>query len=123
MCIDLTLPLSIRTHLLSFIVTAFQSLDSGVVRKECASLVSIATWHNLSSEEVRNEQLEKYPQTRKAWRAAGKRFDASDDATKTRLRFERQWLYQMVLEFLNLLYKQPTETEEAKGKPNYSLRD
>ncbi|KAI5778893.1 P-loop containing nucleoside triphosphate hydrolase protein [Geopyxis carbonaria] len=104
MGIDTTIPLSIRTHLLSFIVTAFQSLDSGLVRKECAALVSISIWNNLSSEDVRNEQLDKHTQTRKAWRAAGKRFDAADDTTKIRLRFERAWLYQMTLGFLNMIH-------------------
>ena len=117
MCIDQTLPLSIRNNLLSFIVTAFQSLDSALVRKECASLVSIAIWNNISSEEVRNVQLDKYPQARKTWRAAGKRFAAADDATRTRLKFERSWLFQMVLDFLNLLYKEADELNDSKGNP------
>jgi intron-binding protein aquarius len=121
MCIDSTLSLSIRINLLTFIVTAFQSLDSGLVRKECASLVSIGIWSNLSSEEVRNAHLEQYPQTRKAWRAAAKRFDAADDSTKTRLRFERAWLYQMVLDFLNLLYQPVEDAEDSKGRFGLSI--
>lgn len=114
MCIDYSLSLSIRTHLLTFIVTAFQSLDSSLVRKECAPLVSIGIWHGISSEELRNARLDKYPQTKKAWRAAGKRYDASDDSTKARLRFERLWLFQMILDFLNLMYK-PVDVEEGEG--------
>jgi len=121
MCIDQTLSLSIRINLLSFIVTAFQSLDSGLVRKECATLVSIAIWHNLSSEEVRNTQLDKYPQTRKAWRAAVKRYDAADDATQIRLRFERSWLYQMVLDFLNLMYNPAGELDDPRGRLAYPV--
>jgi intron-binding protein aquarius len=117
MCIDQTLQLSIRLHLLSFIVTAFQSLDSGLVRKECASLVSIAIWNNLSSENVRNVQLDRYPQTRKAWRAAGKRYDAADETTKVRLRFERSWLYQMILNFLNLMLK-PVAADDPTRRLN-----
>ena len=84
--------------------------------------VLIGTWSHLSSEELRNSNLDKYPQTRKAWRAAAKRFDASDDATKNRLRFERQWLYQMLLEFMNLLYTDPSDDDNAKGMPDKSFK-
>ena len=116
MCIDQSEALSIRIHLLNFIVTAFQSLDSALVRKECAALVSIAIWHNLSSDAARDTLLGEYPQTRKAWRAAGKRYDSADDAAKARLRFERSWLYQMILDFFGLLYKQPTQSDDPKGR-------
>lgn len=112
MTIDHRIPLFIRNHLLTFIVTAFQSLDSGLVRKECAPLVSISLWNNLSSGEIRDARLEKYPQTKKAWRAAGKRFDSADDSTKDRLRFDRLWLFEMILDFLNLMYK-PSDQQEG----------
>ena len=121
MCIDQSETLAVRIHLLNFIVTAFQSLDSALVRKECAALVSIAIWHNLSSDAARDALLGAYPQTRKAWRAAGKRYDSADDATKARLRFERSWLYQMILDFFGLLYKQPTESDDPKGRLSVRL--
>ena len=112
MTIDHGIPLFIRNHLLTFIVTAFQSLDSGLVRKECAPLVSISIWNNLSSGEARDARLEKYPQTKRAWRAAGKRFDSADDSTKDRLRFDRLWLFEMILDFLNMMYK-PSDQQEG----------
>jgi intron-binding protein aquarius len=104
MTLDFTLPVSVRTHLLSFIISAFQSLDSGIVRKECAPLVSISVWHNLSSEKKRERKLDQSSQLRKAWRAASKRYEAADDVTKPRLRFERSWLLTLVLDFFNQLY-------------------
>ncbi|OBT51151.1 hypothetical protein VE04_09033 [Pseudogymnoascus sp. 24MN13] len=104
MTLDNTLSPNIRTHLLSFIISAFQSLDSGIVRKECAPLVSIAVWHNLSSEKKRNNKLDESVQLRKVWRASGKRYEAADDTTKARLRFERSWLYAMLLDFFNQLH-------------------
>ncbi|KAJ0297041.1 hypothetical protein COL5a_010756 [Colletotrichum fioriniae] len=107
--LDQTLSPAIRTHLLSFLISAFQSLDCAIVRKECAPLVSISIWHSLSTEELREEKLEQHAHVRKAWRAAGKRYDAADDATKAKLRFDRSWLYSLVLHFLNLIY-----TENAK---------
>ncbi|KZF22773.1 intron-binding protein aquarius [Xylona heveae TC161] len=105
MIVDDSLGLVSRTYLLSFIISSFQSLDSGLVRKECAPLVSISIWHNLSSESVREAKFEHHGQLRKAWRAAAKRYDAADEVGKARLRFERSWLYSMMLDFLNRLYR------------------
>lgn len=104
MTLDTTLSATIRTHLLAFIISAFQSLDSGIVRKECAPLVGISIWHNISSEKKRERKLEQSVQLKKAWRAAAKRYDAADDAVKARLRFERSWLFTLVLDFFNQLY-------------------
>ena len=106
MTLDTTLSVSVRTHILSFIISAFQSLDSGIVRKECAPLVSISIWHNLSSDKKRERKLDQSVQLRKAWRAAAKRYEAADDATKPRLRFERSWLFTMILDFFNQLYNE-----------------
>jgi intron-binding protein aquarius len=104
MNLDTTLSVKIRTHLLAFIIAAFQSLDSGIVRKECAPLVSISIWHNLSTDKKRESKLDQAGQLRKAWRAAAKRYDAADESVKARLRFERSWLFTMLLGFINQLY-------------------
>ncbi|KAI2637335.1 hypothetical protein GGS21DRAFT_472724 [Xylaria nigripes] len=113
MSLDQTLSLPIRTHLLNFVIFAFQSLDWTSVRKECAPLVSIAIWHNLSSDAKRETKLAQTPQLKKSWKAAGKRFDSADDATKARLRFERAWLYTLTLDFLQLLYREKTTKEHV----------
>ncbi|KAF2153762.1 P-loop containing nucleoside triphosphate hydrolase protein [Myriangium duriaei CBS 260.36] len=102
--VDGSISVSVRTHLLSFVIGAFQSLDTGIIRKECASLVSIGIWHNLHSEQFRTQLLGKTVQLGKAWRAAGKRYDSANAETQARLRFERSWLYSLVLDFANLLY-------------------
>jgi intron-binding protein aquarius len=109
MTLDTTLSATIRTHILSFIISAFQSLDSGIVRKECAPLVSISIWHNISSEKKRERKLDQSVQLRKAWRAAAKRYDASDEPTKPRLRFERSWLFTLILDFFNQLYNEKSK--------------
>ena len=83
------------------------------MRKECAPLVSIATWHNLGSDAIRDHKLERSRQLKKAWRAAAKRYDAADEATKARLRFERSWLYSLILDFVAMLY---SDTESTDGK-------
>lgn len=110
MTLDKTLSAQIRTHLLSFIISAFQSLDCGIIRKECAPLVSISIWHNISSEKKRERKLDQSVQLKKAWRAANKRYDAADDMTKPRLRFERLWLSTLILEFLNELYNEKSKS-------------
>jgi len=104
MTIDTSVSVTVRTYLITFVVGAFQSLDSGIIRKECAPLVSIGIWHNLHDEAARSHQLEKTVQLGKAWRAATKRYDAADTETQARLRFERSWLYSLVLELVNKLY-------------------
>lgn len=113
MTLDGSLSWTIRTHVLLFVIYAFQSLDCGIVRKECAPLVSISIWHNISTDDKRDAILDSNPQLRKAWRASAKRYDAADDATKARLRFERSWLYTMVLDFLTLLYAGSAKPEHV----------
>lgn len=109
MTLNTTLSPTIRTHLISFIINAFQSLDSGIVRKECAPLVSISIWHNFSTEQKRERKLDQSVQLRKAWRAAAKRYDAADDTVKARLRFERSWLFTLILDFFNQLYNEKSK--------------
>lgn len=83
------------------------------MRKECAPLVSIAIWHNLSSDAKRETKLAQAPQLKKSWKAAGKRYESADDATKARLRFERAWLYTLILDFLRLLYEEKRTTDDV----------
>lgn len=108
MTVDPSQPNKIRTQLISFVIGAFQSLDSGLVRKECAPLVGISIWHNLHSESVRDRYFEEHQMLRKAWRATSKRFDAADEALQKRLRFERSWLYTLMIEFIDRLYNDST---------------
>ncbi|KIH90172.1 intron-binding protein aquarius [Sporothrix brasiliensis 5110] len=104
MSLDTSLSLAIRSQILYFVIHAFQSLDCAIVRKECAPLVSISTWHNISNDARRDELLDQTNHLRKAWRAAAKRFDAGDAATQARLRFDRSWLYSLVLDFIGVLF-------------------
>lgn len=115
MTLDRTLSTTLRTHLLCFLIHAFQSLDCTIVRKECAPLVSIGIWHNLSTEKRQEAQLDSSPHLRKAWRAAQKRYDAADEATKARLRFERSWLYTLILDFINQLYNESSKSGMSTG--------
>ncbi|KAJ5778320.1 CWF11 family [Penicillium odoratum] len=112
MSIDPSLPTHSRMSIISFIIAAFQSLENVLIRKECAPLVSISIWHNLASEDARDRVIAKSLALKKAWRAAGKRYDAGDEASQAKSRFERSWLYTMLLDFLHKLNgpeKQQTE--------------
>ncbi|KAF2785958.1 P-loop containing nucleoside triphosphate hydrolase protein [Melanomma pulvis-pyrius CBS 109.77] len=121
MTVDPSQPVKIRTQLISFVIGAFQSLDSGLVRKECAPLVAISIWQNLHSDGIRDQLFEKTPMLRKAWRAASKRFDAGDEVLQARLRFERSWLYTLLLDFLDRLYNSKTR-EEIRDNLSYCER-
>ncbi|KAJ6140519.1 hypothetical protein N7470_010315 [Penicillium chermesinum] len=112
MSIDHSLPTSSRLAILSFVIGAFQSLENPLIRKECAPLVSISIWHNLASEGARDRVIAKSQSLKKAWRASAKRYDAGDEAAKAKIRFERAWLYSMLLDFtqkLNGPQNQPAE--------------
>jgi intron-binding protein aquarius len=81
--------------------------------------VAIGIWHNLSSDKMRDAHLDQAPHLRKAWRGAQRRYDAADDATKARLRFERSWLYTLLLDFLNIIHEEksrPGEFQSTKEK-------
>ena len=108
--LDHTLSLHIRSQILSFVIQSFQSLDCSIVRKECAPLVSVSIWHSLSTETKRDAKLDESTLLRKAWRASAKRYDAADEETRARLRFERSWLYTLVLDFLGQLYSDDTNS-------------
>ena len=103
MSIDQSLLTSSRLSIVSFIISSFQSLENVLIRKECAPLVSISIWHNLSSDDAREQVLGKGPTLKKAWRAAAKRYDAAEEAAKAKMRFDRSWLYTMLLDFLQRL--------------------
>ncbi|KAI9669711.1 MAG: hypothetical protein M1831_007407 [Alyxoria varia] len=102
--LDTSLSVVVRTNVLVAITGAFQSLDNGLLRKECAPLVSISTWQHLHSEQSRKEILEDRAQFKKAWRVAQKKYDGSDESDKARLRFERSWLHALLLDFLDILH-------------------
>lgn len=112
--IDTTIAYRLRAQLLITIIGAFQSLDNGLVRKECAPLVSIAVWQNLHSDATRQRILDNSPQFKKAWRAASKRYDGADKDTQARQRFERAWLYTLILDFLDLLHDKSRWTGDSK---------
>ena len=114
MSLDASLTAQIRTHLLTFLIIAFQSLDNGLVRKECAPLVSISTWHNLASDSARERRFQEHGQFRRAWRAAAKRYEAADEEAKARLQFERAWLYTLLMDFIGRLF------EDSSGKSKFS---
>ncbi|KAG8529968.1 uncharacterized protein KY384_005450 [Bacidia gigantensis] len=105
MTLDCSLSSKIRTSLLCCLINAFQSLDNGLIRKECAPLVSISIWHNLDSDATREQKLRSHAQLGKAWRASAKRFEAADDLGKIKLRFERSWLYTLTVGFIGNIYE------------------
>lgn len=112
MSIAPSLPIQSRLSIISFIIGAFQSLENVLIRKECAPLVSISIWHNLASDETREKCIAQSPALKKAWRASGKRYDAGDEPTKAKMRFERSWLYTMLLDFMKRLNGSEKEQSE-----------
>ncbi|MCJ1311773.1 hypothetical protein MMC25_005446 [Agyrium rufum] len=104
MSTDDSLATGIKLHVISFLLSAFQSLDEGFVRKECAPLVSISIWHDLHSEEARSVKFEQHGALKKAWRASIRRYESGEPEVQARLRFERSWLFTVVIDFVSRLY-------------------
>ena len=102
--VDNSLTIALRSHLLAFIIGAFQSLDVALVRSECAPLVSMAIWHHLGDDDARESRFADNPELKRRWRAAARRFENADEAGKAKLLFERSWLYTLVLGFMNLIH-------------------
>ncbi|EWC44192.1 hypothetical protein DRE_06937 [Drechslerella stenobrocha 248] len=102
--LSVNLPTAPKVHLLAFVTSAFQSLDSPFVRKECAPLVSIGIWQHFHSEIAIDTRLREKPQFKKAWRAATKKLALADQKLRARLNFERSWLYLIVLDFISVLF-------------------
>lgn len=111
--LDKSFFIRIRTEVLVCIIGAFQSLDNGLIRKECALLVSIGIWFHLHNESTRDTLLEENGQFKKAWRAWNKRYEAADEGAKVRLRYERSWLYTLLLDFMNTLHLPELCDEDA----------
>ncbi|KAK4570240.1 hypothetical protein LTR86_002320 [Recurvomyces mirabilis] len=120
--LDQSLSTPIRTQLLVFLIGAFQSLDSGIVRRECAPLVSVGIWHHLHSERSREHILANSVQGQKAWRAAGKKYENADASGQAKLRFERSWLYTLALDFLDKLYDSDGVAERRQENMLYCER-
>ena len=118
LAVDTSLSSTIRTHLLRFLICAFQSLDNPLVRKGCAPLVSISIWHNLDSEAARERNFADSPHLRKVWRASAKRYEAANQEGKGRLRLERNWLYTLLLDFIRQLHN----AKKGKGTSKSIMR-
>ena len=112
MALDSDMPSVLRSNLVFFILSAFQSLEVDLVRKQCVPLVSIGIWHRLSDERRKMAKIDSHPHLKKAWRAAAKRYDAADEPAKAKLKFDRSWLYSMILDFLDRLYQPDAANSE-----------
>ena len=97
-----------RLFLLDFILASFQCLEKDFLRRECAPLVSVAILHNIHDEAARDRLLESRPGGRKAWRASQKRYDGAEKHSQARMRFDRAWLYSMILDFYRRINKPHT---------------
>lgn len=111
--LDPSLHVSARAVVLNFIASAFRSLEQDAARKECAPLVSITIWENLHSDAYRESLLHAQPSRRKAWRSAKKRFDAADADAQQRMRLERAWLFNMVVDFVKRINGDGSSKAEA----------
>ncbi|KAK9454432.1 P-loop containing nucleoside triphosphate hydrolase protein [Dipodascopsis uninucleata] len=99
-----TTPIKIRSYIILFVDLAFQSLDSMLVRRQCAPLVSIGIISCLHSIGARNSFFAKYPSLKKPWKSSNKRFESAEESQKVRYRLERGWLFSIIVDTIQMLY-------------------
>ncbi|KAG0240897.1 hypothetical protein BGW41_006553 [Actinomortierella wolfii] len=118
---DQELDLRTRRFLLLFMINCFQSLENALVRTECMRLVSLSTWHNLVSQERREEEFRENTQLLKFWNYLEKKFNGMDDAQKKQAIYERSWLSEMIKQFFTIL-ESSLEGEESAERIAYCER-
>ncbi|KAF9951183.1 hypothetical protein BGZ70_001099 [Mortierella alpina] len=104
--------LRMKRYLLVFMINCFQSLENALIRVECMRLVSLSTWHSLSSSAKREAEFKEYPQLLKFWKHLEKKFDAADAKQQQKAVFERTWLSEMMKSFVQILESIETDDQE-----------
>ncbi|KAI0223970.1 hypothetical protein L0F63_001321 [Massospora cicadina] len=106
--------LALHTSILHFVINTFQAFDQPVIRDQCLRLVGISTWHCLDSAEKRDHIIANFPQLRKLWKQAEKRFASCDEERQAQMLAERGFLSTWLKQFVKLLYTIPESAGEIE---------
>ncbi|CRK91496.1 CLUMA_CG005162, isoform A [Clunio marinus] len=100
-------PANIReqTALLIFLNHCFNSMDVELCREQAKKLVSLSMWSCLQPKR-RDQELNSIPEWKKFWKKLMKR---DKPEMKEKLEFERHFLQNLIIKFLNILESIPEE--------------
>ncbi|XP_037087891.1 RNA helicase aquarius-like [Pollicipes pollicipes] len=96
------------TALLVFLDYCFNSMEVELVRAQVQRLVSLPMWICLL-EKRREAELRRIPKWRKFWKILQKKDAQLDEKEKTKLDFQRRFLYNLIQKFLKILESTPDE--------------
>ncbi|EAT36383.1 AAEL011524-PA [Aedes aegypti] len=107
-----------QTALLVFLNHCFNSMEVELCRNQAKRLVSLAMWSCLQPKR-REQELKEIPEWRKFWKKLQKRDKATD---KERLEWERHFLQNLMIKFMNILELIPEEGEVSEETVRYCER-
>ncbi|XP_021693013.1 intron-binding protein aquarius [Aedes aegypti] len=107
-----------QTALLVFLNHCFNSMEVELCRNQAKRLVSLAMWSCLQPKR-REQELKEIPEWRKFWKKLQKRDKATD---KERLEWERHFLQNLMIKFMNILELIPVEGEVSEETVRYCER-
>ncbi|EDV92549.1 RNA helicase aquarius [Drosophila grimshawi] len=107
-----------RTALLMFLNHCFNSMEIELCREQAKRLVSLSMWHCLQPRR-REQELRDVPEWRKYWKRLQKK---EKDNTKPDLMWERHFMQNLIIDFLNILERIPAEGELNRNVVHYCER-
>ncbi|XP_053682709.1 RNA helicase aquarius isoform X2 [Sabethes cyaneus] len=107
-----------QTALLVFLNHCFNSMEVELCRNQAKRLVSLAMWSCLQPKR-REQELKEIPEWRKFWKKLQKR---DKPEMKLKLEWERHFLQNLVIKFMNILELIPEEGEVYEETVRYCER-
>ncbi|EDV30219.2 uncharacterized protein Dana_GF23169 [Drosophila ananassae] len=106
-----------RTALLMFLNHCFNSMEIELCREQAKRLVSLSMWHCLQPRR-REQELREVPEWRKYW----KRLLKKEKDIKPEVLWERHFMQNLIIDFLNILESIPAEGPVKANVVHYCER-
>ncbi|KAH8294727.1 hypothetical protein KR018_002206 [Drosophila ironensis] len=106
-----------RTALLMFLNHCFNSMEIELCREQAKRLVSLSMWHCLQPKR-REQELRDVPEWRKYW----KRLLKKEKDTKPEVQWERHFMQNLIIDFLNILERIPAKGDVSPSVVHYCER-
>ncbi|KAH8383163.1 hypothetical protein KR009_007124 [Drosophila setifemur] len=106
-----------RTALLMFINHCFNSMEVELCRERAKGIVSLSMWHCLQPKR-REQELREVPEWRKYW----KRLLKKEKETKPEVLWERHFMQNLIIDFLNIIESIPAEGDVNPSVVHYCER-
>ncbi|EDW66854.2 RNA helicase aquarius [Drosophila virilis] len=107
-----------RTALLIFLNHCFNSMEVELCRDQAKRLVSLSMWHCLQPRR-REQELREVPEWRKYWKRLQKK---EKDAANPDVTWERHFMQNLIIDFLHILERIPSEGELNSNVVHYCER-